>query len=117
MRVNIKRIYEPARREDGIRVLADRIWPRGVSKEKAAIHEWAKDITPSTGLRKWYHADPTRRWIQFKKRYEQELKDHKESINALRDACKNKTVTLVSAVKEPKRSHVLILSRFLRKNE
>jgi uncharacterized protein YeaO (DUF488 family) len=73
-RIAIKRIYDPPAEEDGFRVLVDRVWPRGISKKDAAIDHWAKDIAPSTELRKWFNHDPAR-WNEFQERYRQELEN------------------------------------------
>ena len=74
-RLRLKRVYEPATRGDGVRVLVDRLWPRGLSKEKAAVDHWMKEVAPSTGLRKWFGHDPER-WNEFKRRYKAELREH-----------------------------------------
>src|SRR5580698_10031432 len=74
MTVAIKRVYEPAKRGDGVRVLVDRLWPRGLTKERAAVHEWLRDLSPSDELRKWFHARPEL-WQSFRKKYLKELLD------------------------------------------
>jgi uncharacterized protein YeaO (DUF488 family) len=79
MEINLKRVYENPTKEDGIRVLVDRLWPRGLTKQKAKIDLWLKDIAPSTGLRKWFGHDPEK-WKEFRKRYRKELKKNKEQI-------------------------------------
>src|SRR5262245_52897546 len=99
MPIKIKRAYEKPARADGTRILVDRIWPRGVSKEDAAIDEWQKDIAPSTDLRKWFGHDPGR-WEEFKRRYFAELDAQEESLGKLRKLARGKTVTLVFGAKD-----------------
>ena len=79
MKVKIKRVYDKPDKEDGKRILVDRLWPRGLTKEKADIDLWLKEVAPSTGLRKWFGHDPDK-WDEFQKRYRQELKNNKEKI-------------------------------------
>ena len=81
-RIRIKRVYDEPGKEDGRRILVDRLWPRGLTKEKAKIDYWAKDIAPSNDLRKWYGHDPAK-WNEFRKRYFAELKQNAESVKAL----------------------------------
>src|SRR5215211_2263252 len=83
MTIKIKRAYEQADQEDGVRILVDRLWPRGLTKEKASINLWLKDIAPSTELRQWFGHDPTK-WEEFKQRYLDELKENDEQIWHLR---------------------------------
>lgn len=89
-----KRIYEPADPGDGYRVLVDRLWPRGVSKERAALDQWAKDIAPSTELRKWYDHDPVK-YSEFAKRYKEEIKDNSDALALFADWRTHKKVTLL----------------------
>jgi uncharacterized protein YeaO (DUF488 family) len=78
--VKLKRAYEPPAADDGIRILVDRLWPRGLSKQRAAIDQWMKDISPSTELRKWFGHDPTR-WDEFRRRYAKEVRQHHELLD------------------------------------
>jgi uncharacterized protein YeaO (DUF488 family) len=78
--VRLKRVYEPAAPEDGVRILVDRLWPRGLSKEKTAVDHWMKDIAPSAELRKWFGHDPDR-WPEFRRRYMEELREHMEPLD------------------------------------
>lgn len=94
MSVQIKRVYEPAEKADGFRVLVDRVWPRGVSKEHAAADLWLKEIGPSTALRKWFNHEPEK-WDEFKRRYYAELDANPEPVTQLRDAIKKGPVTLI----------------------
>jgi uncharacterized protein YeaO (DUF488 family) len=114
MVLKVKRIYEPADEKDGNRLLVDRLWPRGVSKEKAQITLWAKELTPSDELRKWVHADKEKRWEEFAKKYAKELTENKAEIKKIISGIKG-PVTLVTAVKEIEHSHVPTLVSFLKK--
>ncbi len=114
MELNVKRIYEPATENDGTRLLVDRLWPRGVSKQQAQITLWAKELTPSDELRKWVHADKEKRWKQFEKRYAAELQQNKNAIKEIITGVKG-PVTLITAVKEIEHSHVPTLVSFLKK--
>lgn len=111
----IKRIYASPAPEDGLRVLVDRLWPRGLSKEAAAVDEWLRDIAPSTALRKWFHADPGR-WTEFTGRYRAELRSAEpaaalEKLRAMgRD---HETVTLLFASREERRNHASLLVEIL----
>ncbi|MFD3652661.1 DUF488 domain-containing protein [Streptomyces sp. 24-1644] len=110
--VRVRRVYEPLEDEDGVRVLVDRLWPRGESKAKAAIDRWPKDVTPSNELRSWYHQDPESRYDDFVDRYRTELSDpaHTEAVGELLDLLREGgPVTLVTAVKDIPRSHVPVL--------
>jgi uncharacterized protein YeaO (DUF488 family) len=112
--IKVKRIYEAASKEDGFRVLVDRLWPRGVSKEKAKIDLWLKDVAPSDVLRKWFgHQDE--RWEEFKKRYLKELKDKKELVEQLKTIDKKGAVTLLYAAKDEVRNNAVILKELLEK--
>jgi uncharacterized protein YeaO (DUF488 family) len=110
--IQIKRIYEPAAEGDGLRILVDRLWPRGIKKETARIDRWLKDIAPSTELRKWFHQD-TSQWDEFRAKYLLELKQNK-AVKDLQDIIKNnKTVTLLFAVRDEQQNHALVLKQFL----
>ena len=107
----VKRVYEPPEPQDGLRVLVDRLWPRGVSKQKAAVDEWLKDLTPSTGLRDWYHQDRDR-YPEFARRYAAELDgpEPRAAVRRLLDqAAGAAAVTLVTSVREVEHSHVPVL--------
>ncbi|MGN6726758.1 MAG: DUF488 domain-containing protein [Tepidisphaeraceae bacterium] len=94
--IKLKRAYEDPAPTDGERVLVERLWPRGVTKEKAAIHLWLKDIAPSTALRKWFDHDPAK-WAQFKQKYWRELQQQADSVKLLRQMASKGTLTLVYA--------------------
>jgi len=109
--VAIKRVYEPPARADGVRVLVDRLWPRGLTKEAAAVKHWLRDLAPSTELRQWYHANPEA-WPQFRKRYMKELADPKATaaVEKLYDLVKTKkNVTLLYASRNEKRNNATVL--------
>ncbi|MGN6548344.1 MAG: DUF488 domain-containing protein [Pararhizobium sp.] len=112
MTIATKRIYEPASDEDGFRVLVDRIWPRGLTKEKAAIDLWAKDVAPSTELRKWFHHDAGR-WEEFEKRYRAELKDCRPALADVLERAGNRKLTLLYAAKEQERNQATVLAEVL----
>ena len=112
--LKIKRIYELPDKGDGVRILVDRLWPRGVSKEKAKIDLWLKDIAPSDNLRKWFGHEEER-WEEFKKRYLRELKDKKELVKQVRKMDKKGKVTLLYAAKDEARNNAVVLDELLRK--
>ncbi|MGO1244613.1 MAG: DUF488 domain-containing protein [Sphingobacterium sp.] len=109
----IKRIYETPDKSDGYRVLVDRLWPRGVSKEAAKLDLWNKDLAPSSILRKWFDHRPER-FVEFTKQYRKELDGQQEELSELRKQASNQAVTLVYAAKDPKINHALILAQVLR---
>lgn len=92
--IKLKRAYDPPEPTDGTRILVDRLWPRGVKKEDAAIDEWMKDIAPSDDLRKWFGHDPER-WEEFCKRYAEEVSQHSEQLRQLRELARKGPITLV----------------------
>lgn len=111
--IQVKRIYEVPSHTDGMRVLVDRIWPRGISKEKAALDLWAKEIAPSTALRKWFHHDPGR-WREFRTRYLAELKEHQAELDELRGKIAGrKAVTLLFAAANIAQNHAHVLKDVL----
>ncbi|MFK4799814.1 DUF488 domain-containing protein [Streptomyces sp. MPA0124] len=113
-RVGCRRIYEEATPEDGRRVLVDRLWPRGMSKEKAGLDEWLRDVAPSTDLRRWYHHDP-QRYDEFRRRYFAELEDseHEAAVRRLRDMAAHGKVTLLTASKDVDHSEAAALVQWL----
>lgn len=110
--VKIKRVYDQVSPGDGKRILVDRLWPRGIKKEDAAIDEWLKDIAPSTELRKWYSHDPAK-WSEFKKRYKIELKDKIGIIDRLRQESKKCTITLLFSAKATELNNATALKEFI----
>ena len=108
----LKRVYEKAAAEDGIRVLVERLWPRGLSKERARVSLWLKDVAPSAELRKWFHHDPAR-WKEFQKRYNAELKDKADALHLLNEKAKGGDVTLVYAAHDEEHNGALVLKEYL----
>jgi uncharacterized protein YeaO (DUF488 family) len=115
MAVTIKRVYEPAARADGTRLLVDRLWPRGLTKQRAAVDEWLRDIAPSDELRRWYHARPDH-WLLFRKKYLKELAEPEAEV-ALRHlyqlAHKRKRLTLLFGSKNEIRNNATVLKGLL----
>ncbi|HZK07166.1 MAG TPA: DUF488 domain-containing protein [Bacteroidales bacterium] len=110
--IKLKRIYDDPSADDGYRVLVDRLWPRGVSKEVAKLDEWDKELAPSTELRKWFdHKEE--RFDEFARRYREELKDKKEALDNLREKAKNKTLCLLYAAKDHKINQAVVLKEVL----
>ena len=114
MSVAIKRVYDPASRTDGKRILVDRMWPRGVKKSEARVDEWLKDIAPSTELRKWFAHDADK-WAEFQKRYAAELKNS-TALADLRKTAKDGPVTLVFAARDEKHNNAAALKRMLERS-
>lgn len=111
--IQIKRIYEDPTNNDGYRVLVDRLWPRGVSKEDAQLDDWMKKITPSTELRKWFDHDPAK-FDEFKKRYKNELDDKEDLLDSLIKKSSKKKVTLLYAAKDEEHNHALVIVSILK---
>jgi uncharacterized protein YeaO (DUF488 family) len=114
MRIHLKRAYEEPDARDGFRVLADRLWPRGVSKEGAKIDLWLRDIAPGDGLRKWFGHDPGK-WEEFKKRYFAELDAKPEPVAQLRKAADGGPLTLVYAARDEEHNNAVALREYLEK--
>jgi uncharacterized protein YeaO (DUF488 family) len=112
MKLKIKRVYQHPAKGDGKRILVDRLWPRGLTKEKASIDLWLKDIAPSTELRKWFGHDPNK-WKEFKKRYHQELRNNKEQVSIVYQELKKSAVTLVYGAKDELHNEALVLKEWL----
>lgn len=110
--IAIKRIYEDPANNDGYRVLVDRIWPRGVSKEDAKLDEWPKEIAPTDDLRKWFDHDPDK-FHEFKKRYKKELKDHQDKLDGLVKKSTEKKVTLLYGAKDEEHNQAVVLQEVL----
>ncbi|MGA5028395.1 MULTISPECIES: DUF488 domain-containing protein [Streptomyces] len=112
--VQVRRAYEKPEESDGVRVLVDRLWPRGLAKEKAALDEWCKQVAPSGDLRTWYNHDPDR-FEEFERRYCEELADpdRAEALEHLRGIARTRTLTLITATKHPEISEAEVLARVL----
>ncbi|WP_393087397.1 DUF488 domain-containing protein [Streptomyces sp. LN704] len=115
VQVRVRRAYEVPERADGARVLVDRLWPRGLAKAKAHLDEWCKQVAPSTELRQWYHHDPDL-FEEFGRRYREELLDPERAraLAHLRDLAGERTLTLVTATKQPEISEAEVLAELLR---
>jgi uncharacterized protein YeaO (DUF488 family) len=115
MPIAVKRVYEPAARTDGARILVDRLWPRGLTKAQAAVDRWLRDLAPSHELRRWFHARPDH-WLIFRKKYLKEL-SHPEAESDLRElyklAHKRKRLTLLFASKNRERNNAVVLKELL----
>lgn len=111
--VAIKRAYEPAGEADGYRVLIDRIWPRGVTKEQARLDEWARELAPSAELRRWFGHDPER-FEEFRRRYLEELASESEKLDELRHRASSGTVTLVYGARDREHNDAVVLAELLR---
>ncbi|HEV2831136.1 MAG TPA: DUF488 domain-containing protein [Hanamia sp.] len=112
MKTKIKRVYEKPAKEDGFRILADRLWPRGLTKEKASVDLWLKEIAPSTELRKWFGHDPEK-WNDFKKKYVAELKKNKETVSILKEKIKEGTVTILYGARDEEHNEALVILDYL----
>jgi uncharacterized protein YeaO (DUF488 family) len=112
--VRLKRAYEPAERSDGYRVLVDRIWPRGVSKERAHLDEWARDLAPSPELRRWFGHDPAK-FEEFRTRYRDELAAQSEKLRELRGRARKGTLTLVYSARDTEHNDAVVLAELLRR--
>jgi uncharacterized protein YeaO (DUF488 family) len=114
--VQVRRVYDAPEPGDGARVLVDRIWPRGLTKARAALHEWCKTVAPSTKLRKWYGHDPAR-FAEFTRRYQVELAEPERSdaLAHLRELAAEQRLTLLTATKQPEISEAQVLAELLRR--
>lgn len=112
MAIRTKRIYEPPSTRDGYRVLVDRVWPRGVSREKAALAEWARELAPSKELRQWFAHKPER-FERFRRRYREELSAHAGELDALRERGRGGTVTLLFAARDTEHNNAVVLAELL----
>lgn len=113
MNLKLKRVYEPSDKNDGTRILVDRLWPRGMTKAKAGVDIWLKELAPSAELRKWFGHDPDK-WTEFKKRYRAELEENDEQLARLREEIKKGTVTLLYGAKDEEHNDAVALAEFLR---
>ncbi|KPI13457.1 protein of unknown function DUF488 [Actinobacteria bacterium OK074] len=114
MGVRVRRVYDPPEPDDGLRVLVDRLWPRGISKDAARVDEWPKALTPSTELRRWYHGTEGS-YDEFRRRYEAELAatEAAEALDRLREVARAGTVTLLTSVKSTEESHAAVVAHLL----
>lgn len=110
--IRIKRVYEEPSEDDGLRILVDRLWPRGLSKAKAKIDRWEKDLAPTTELRRWFGHDPVK-WEEFLQRYRAELEGKEEALARLRREANDGTVTLLYAAKDEEHNNAVALKRYI----
>jgi uncharacterized protein YeaO (DUF488 family) len=110
--IKLKRAYEEVSKSDGLRILVERLWPRGLTNERAAIDLWLKDVAPKPELRKWFGHDPAR-WEQFQKRYWKELEEKEDDIRLLKEKGRHGTVTLIYAARDTEHNGALALKQFL----
>jgi len=111
--VRTKRVYEPAERDDGYRVLVDHVWPRGVSRERARLDEWARELAPSDELRRWFNHIPER-FAEFRSRYRKELQSRTAELDALRDRARSGRVTVVYAARDEEHNNAIVVAEVLR---
>jgi uncharacterized protein YeaO (DUF488 family) len=110
--IQLKRVYEKPSRKDGLRILVDRLWPRGLTKERAAVSLWLKDVAPSSELRKWFGHDPAK-WKQFQVRYRKELREKKDALKLLKEKGHDHTITLVYGARDEQHNEALVLRKIL----
>jgi uncharacterized protein YeaO (DUF488 family) len=116
MDVRLKRAYEPPERLDGYRVLIDRLWPRGVSKQEAQLDEWARELAPSSELRRWFGHDPAK-FDEFRRRYREELAAQDEKLRELRRRARAGTLTLVYGARDSEHNDAVVLAELLRRGK
>ncbi len=114
MDVRLKRAYDPAASSDGHRVLVDRLWPRGVSRARAKLDQWEKELAPSTELRKWFAHEPSR-FQEFRRRYVEELREQRSRLTALRRRARAGTLTLVYGARDSEHNEAVVLAEVLRR--
>ncbi len=115
MSIKLKRVYEKLDSTDGKRILVERLWPRGLTKENAHVDVWLKEIAPSTELRKWFDHDPDK-WTEFKKRYRAELRGNDDQVARLKEEIGKKKATLVYAAKDETHNAAIVLMDFLKRS-
>ncbi|WP_250461332.1 DUF488 domain-containing protein [Microbulbifer litoralis] len=113
--IHCKRAYEPPQPGDGYRVLVDRLWPRGASRESLQLDDWCRELAPSDALRQWFNHDP-RLWAAFYQRYHKELRDKRDRIQSLRKACDGRPLTLVYAARDWQHNNAVALKMFLQQH-
>lgn len=112
MTIRLKRVYDPPAKADGLRILVERLWPRGMTKEAAAVDRWLKEVAPSPALRQWYGHD-TAKWPEFQRRYRAELAANADEVEKLRAACAKGAVTFVYAAMDETRNSAAVLKAYL----
>jgi uncharacterized protein YeaO (DUF488 family) len=114
MTVTLKRVYAEPSESDGTRILVDRLWPRGLTKEKAKVDVWLKEIAPSAELRKWFNHEPSK-WPGFKKRYQAELSNNTEALSALKKHLADGRATIVYGAKDEEHNEAVVIKQYLDK--
>jgi uncharacterized protein YeaO (DUF488 family) len=114
--IRLKRVYEEPATDDGLRILVERLWPRGLSKERAAVDLWLKEVAPSSELRRWFNHDPDR-WKEFLRRYHAELLQNGGTVDELRRKCRSGTVTFVYAARDEEHNGALALKDYLERKD
>jgi uncharacterized protein YeaO (DUF488 family) len=114
--IRVKRVYESPAPKDGTRILVERLWPRGLSRERAAVDLWLKEIAPSPELRKWFGHDPAK-WQEFQRRYGAELREKENAVRVLKEKRKEGTVTLFYAARDEEHNSAVVLKRFLERRK
>lgn len=112
MKIQLKRVYDPASKEDGVRILVERLWPRGIKKDELKMDAWLKDVAPSTELRKWFSHDPEK-WEEFQKKYFMELDKNQGALAALVSKLHKGTVTLLYSSKDVEHNNALSLKHYI----
>lgn len=115
MEIYLKRVYDPASKEDGARILVERLWPRGVKKEGLKMDGWLKEVAPSTDLRKWFSHDPTK-WKEFQKKYFEELNKNREALKPILKVLHKSNVTLLYSSKDTEHNNAICLKNYLEKH-
>ena len=117
MPIKTKRVYDRYRKSDGVRILVDRLWPRGMSKGTAHLDRWSRDISPSNELRKWFGHNPER-WKEFEARYRRELKsrERREALKELKHLASKRTVTLLFGARDPEHNNAVVVEEMLKQN-
>jgi len=110
--IQLKRVYEKPSRKDGVRILVDRLWPRGLTKERASVNLWLKDVAPSSELRRWFGHDPAK-WKEFQVRYRKELREKKDALKLLKQKSEDRTVTLVYGARDEQHNEAVVLRRIV----
>lgn len=110
--IQLKRVYDEPSPRDGVRILVDRLWPRGLTKERAAVDHWDKDVAPSTELRKWFGHDPAR-WAEFQKKYAAELRENKTAFNKLIEHVGGRSATLLYGGHDTEHNEAVVLKRLI----
>ena len=114
--IKLKRVYKEPTKDDGFRILVERLWPRSLTKERASVDLWLKEVSPSSELRKWFGHDPTK-WEEFRKRYRAELRQKKDVVSILKQKSKEGTITLVYAARDEEHNSAIVLKEILERNK